>query len=74
MTIEVNCVSRLALLDPGAVHTRTTTSAGMQNVFTGDEETDKNIVLKRKQRTNKTVERTENFFPFRRRAQLMHGG
>ena len=54
--IEVNCVSRLASLVPGAVRTRTTTSAGMQNVFTGDEEMDKNVGLKKKTKNEQLIQ------------------
>lgn len=44
---EVKCVSRLSDLKPGAVRARTTTSAGMANVITGDEKLDKANPLKR---------------------------
>jgi len=43
----VGCRKRLTSLVPGAVRTRTTTSAGMNNVFTGDNNTDKTIGLKK---------------------------
>ncbi|KAL7471434.1 hypothetical protein ACHAXS_011722 [Conticribra weissflogii] len=43
----VGCRKRLTNLVPGAVRTRTTTSAGMHNVFTGDNGTDKTIGLKK---------------------------
>ena len=45
--IEVECVSRLSELTPGAARARTTTSAGMNNVITGDKEIDKRNVMKR---------------------------
>ena len=45
--IEVECVSRLSQLTPGAARARTTTSAGMNNVITGDKEIDKRNVMKR---------------------------
>lgn len=44
---EVKCVSRLSDLKPGAIRARTTTSAGMANVITGNEELDKKNPLKR---------------------------
>jgi hypothetical protein len=39
--VEVECVSRLTELKPGAVRARTTTSAGMSNVITGHRDIDK---------------------------------
>ena len=39
-TVEVECVSRLSELKPGAVRARTTTSAGMANVITGHSDID----------------------------------
>ena len=44
---EVKCVSRLSDLKPGAIRARTTTSAGMANVITGNETLDKANPLKR---------------------------
>lgn len=35
--IHTSCFSRLSKLSPGAIRSRTTTSAGMDNVVTGDE-------------------------------------
>lgn len=40
-TINTGCFSRLSKLSPGAIRSRTTTSAGMDNVVTGDESHDK---------------------------------
>lgn len=45
--IEVECVSRLSELKPGAVRARTTTSAGMANVITGHRDIDKKNGFKR---------------------------
>ena len=45
--VEVKCVSRLSDLKPGAIRARTTTSAGMANVITGNDELDKANPLKR---------------------------
>ena len=39
--IQVKCVSRVTKLLPGALRARTTTSAGMQNVITGNKDIDK---------------------------------
>lgn len=38
--INTGCFSRLSKLSPGAIRSRTTTSAGMDNVVTGDESHD----------------------------------
>lgn len=43
----VKCVSRLKDLTPGALRARTTTSAGMNNVITGDARIDKNNAFNR---------------------------
>ncbi|KAL3797250.1 hypothetical protein HJC23_004542 [Cyclotella cryptica] len=45
-TITVGCFSRLSKLSPGAIRSRTTTSAGMDNVITGNESLDQNSKLK----------------------------
>ena len=52
---EVSCVSRLTKLLPGAVRTRTTTSAGMNNVFTGNEAVDQNLGFKTKKDNKKLI-------------------
>ncbi|KAL7534400.1 hypothetical protein ACHAWF_004822 [Thalassiosira exigua] len=52
--IEVGCVSRLKKLVPGAIRARTSTSAGMFNVVTGDKKIDEKHGLKRRT-TNKRL-------------------
>mmetsp|Transcript_31718 Transcript_31718/g.58086 ORF Transcript_31718/g.58086 Transcript_31718/m.58086 type:complete len:539 (-) Transcript_31718:1183-2799(-) len=59
--IEVECVSRLTELAPGgAFRARTTTSAGMKNVLTGDETLDSRINPFKRHPNNKKL--TQQYF------------
>ena len=60
--IEVNCFSRLANLSPGAVRSRTTTSAGMDNVVTGIEAFDKKNKLKAASKNKQLAEKFNKQF------------
>jgi hypothetical protein len=51
--INVGCFSRLSKLSPGAIRSRTTTSAGMDNVVTGNNSFDKKNKLAVLQRAKK---------------------
>ncbi|KAL7531588.1 hypothetical protein ACHAXR_008698 [Thalassiosira sp. AJA248-18] len=53
---EVKCMSRLTELVPGAVRARTTTSAGMSNVVTGQKDFDKSNALKSGTKNKKLIQ------------------
>ena len=57
--VKVECVSRLTKLAPGgAVRARTTTSAGMSNVITGDKDIDKTNAFKKRGKLKRLVEQS----------------
>ena len=58
--IEVECVSRLKDLAPGAVRARTTTSAGMSNVITGHRDIDKRNGFSRIKKNKQFVKQLSN--------------
>ena len=56
-SINTKCFSRLSKLSPGAIRSRTATSAGMDNVVIGDESHDKNNKLSLIRKNKSLLER-----------------